>query len=117
MNENVFLLPKVIKLHNYTPGEPQFIGLRQGKVARMRKFNILKDVHEYYLSELQPYMPFLIKSDLGHDSIELCLRRCDETSEHNTMHKITNVIEGTEKPQELTDSNRGAVLDTENKQD
>ena len=37
--ENVYLLPKVIRLNNVMPGEPRFMRLRTPRVARIRKFN------------------------------------------------------------------------------
>ena len=37
--ENVYLLPKVIRLNNVLPGEPRCMRLRTPRVARIRKFH------------------------------------------------------------------------------
>ena len=126
--ETVYLLPKCIKLTNCLPGEPMFMRLRKSSVARIRKYNQTKDPHEFYISELQLYRPFTNESELQPESLENCKALFDEISEHNRERKITNVkrilmehlesvVEGTEKAQELIDSNVGDVLDPANEQD
>ena len=90
--------------------------LRSLRVARLHKFNQLKHPHEFYYSELQLYRPFQKESELEPDSYESCKSIYDETSEHNGQKKVTNVKrlimehlesmeEGTERAQELIDSN------------
>ena len=108
-------LPKFIRINNLRPGEPQFMKLRSMVVARMHKFNKTKNPHEFYLSELQLYKPFINEDHLCADSLESCKIIYDDKSDHNGLNKITNgkrilmehledVEEGTEKAQEEINS-------------
>ena len=102
--------------------------LRSMVVARMHKFNKIKNPHEFYLSELQLYKPFINEDHLCADSLESCKIIYDDKSDHNGLNKITNVKrilmehledveEGTEKAQEEINSKIAASLDAANEQD
>ena len=123
IQQELIKLPKMIELLNVVPGEPKFMRLRSLRVARFHKFNQLKHPHEFYYSELQLYRPFQKESELEPDSYESCKSIYDETSEHNGQKKVTNVKrlimehlesmeEGTERSQELMDSNVEDALDS-----
>ena len=128
MKDALKLLPKFIKINNLRPGEPQFMKLRSIVVARIHKFNRTKKSHEFYLSELQLYKPFLNEDDLAPDSLENCKKIYDEISDHNGLRKITNikrilmehlesVEEGTERAQDEVSSKVAAGLDAAIEQD
>ena len=102
--------------------------LRSIVVARIHKFNRTKKSHEFYLSELQLYKPFLNEDDLSPDSLENCKKIYDEISDHNGLRKITNikrilmehlesVEEGTERAQDEVSSKVAAGLDAAIEQD
>ena len=44
--------------------------LRSPKVVRLRQFNQVKDPQEFFLSEIQLYMPFKNEPELEFDSLE-----------------------------------------------
>ena len=122
------LLPKFIKINDLQPGEPGFMKLRSTMVARLHKVNQTKSPHEFYFSELQLYRPFSNEDMLCPDSLEDCKTLYDECSVYNGVRKVLNVkrilmehledVEaGTEKAQDIIDSNAGAILDPENEQD
>ena len=124
----LYKLPKFIKISNLIPGEPGFMKLRSPMVARMHKFSQLKTPHEFYYSELQLYKPFSNEDELAPNDLDQCQNLYSETSSFNLLPKVINtksilmkflteVEEGTEREQEILDSNAGAMLDPENEQD
>ena len=65
--------------------------LRTIKVARIHKFNQVKNPHEFNYSELQLYTPFRNEAELEPDCFEKCKLKYEEVSEHNGLRKVTNV--------------------------
>ena len=126
--DEVYLLPKVIQLSETIPGEPKFMRLKKTKVARFHKFSPLKNPHEFYFAELQLYIPFQSENELEPDSFEKCKLKYDETSDHNSSRKVSNVKKiimehledvtaGTEKAKEFASSEIGDIMDVENTQE
>ena len=123
----VKLLPKYIKINKVEPGEPKFMKLRRTLVARLHKFNKTKTPHEFYYSELQLYRPFVKEDELSPDCLEGCKKIYDNISEYNQLRKVSNVKrilmehleaveDGTDKANELMESNAGVTMDAENEQ-
>ena len=87
----VKFLPKYIKINDVLPGEPRFMKLRKPCVARLHKYNKIKNPHEFYYSELQLYKPFHCEEMLSPNSLDKCEELYEEKSEHNSKRKISNV--------------------------
>ena len=115
-------LPKYIKISDVLPGEPRLMKLRKPCVARLHKYNKIKNPHEFYYSELQLYKPFHCEEMLSPNSLDKCEELYEEKSEHNSKRKISNVKnilmeyletveEGTEKTRNTLESNAGTLLD------
>ena len=124
----VHFLPKYVKIQDPLPGEPQFVKLRKCLVARLHKFNRIKNPHEFVYSELQLYYPFHDENMLFPDSLDSCEALYNEISIHNGVRKVTNVKrilmehletveEGNEKATEMIESNAGVILDNAIEQD
>ena len=121
-------LPKCIRIKNAFPGEPQSMKLRKTFVARLHKFNRLKNPHEFYYSELQLYKPFDNEALLYPDSLERCKELYEDLSPHNNIRKISNikrvlmehleiVEEGMDNAKDIIESNAGLVLDNKMEQE
>ena len=96
--------------------------LTKPHVARLHKFNQEKNPHEFYMSELELYLPFMDEETLHPDSLENCKALYDERSVHNGQRKISNtkkivmehleiVEECSEKARESVDAITGVLLD------
>ena len=101
-------------------------------VARLHTINQTKNPHEFYLSKLQLYTPFVHEAMLHPDSLDGCKDLCDEVSEQGrcqiSKRKVSNVkkilmkhleaVESeTDRAKDILESNAGATLDAENEQD
>ena len=64
--------------------------LTKPHVARLHKFNQEKNPNEFYMSELELYLPFMDEETLHPDSLENCKALYDERSVHNGQRKISN---------------------------
>ena len=124
----VHQLPKYIEIQSPLPGEPRYVKLRKSYVARLHKFNRIKNPHEFFYSELQLYHPFHDERLLHPDSLDNCQALYDDTSVHNGLRKISNVKcilmehletveEGNERAMEMVESNAGVILDNAIEQD
>lgn len=122
------VLPKYIKLESLKPGEHRYIRKRSRQVIRLRKVNSIKHPHEYYYSELQLYHPFENESDLYPDDLDMCKKLYDEKSPHNDYSKLKNVKsilmkhmesveKGTERAQDIMNSEVEEMMDPEFAQD
>ena len=116
-------LPEFIKLKNVKPGEPPFMKLRSPYMIRFHKVNRTKNPHEFYFSELQKYKPFQNEEELFPNDES----KCEELywSEKENLDRVKRLVmphlegveEGTERAEELIDSNAGVDLDPTNEQD
>ena len=109
--------PKLIEIQDLRPGEPRFMRRRSRQVVRYHKINRTKHPHEYYYSELQLYSKFVKEKELEPDDIDKCKRLFEK--EASTIKNVKSVLmehlesaeEGTERAQELMNSNIGDTLD------
>ena len=97
-------------------------------VARMHRFSVKHKPHEHYFSELQLYRPFRSENELHPDNLEACKDLYEEKSLYNDRKKISNIKQllmkyleevevGTERAQEVMETNAGIILDPLNEQD
>ena len=128
VNDIHYSLPRFIQLTDLKPGEPRFLKRRSRRVARFHKFNKLKNPHEYYYSELQLYSEYKDENDLEPENFDKCKALYDRKSSHNNISRINNVKsvlmeylqsveEGTERAEEMHDTNVGNILDSAFEQD
>ena len=70
--EESYVLPKYIMIQNPEENEPGFMRLRTPMVVRFTKFNRLKKPHEYKLSQLQLFHPFITEEELFPSDQDQC---------------------------------------------
>ena len=123
-----YSLPNMIQLTNLRPDEPRYMKKRSRQVVRMHKINRTKHPHEYIYAQLQMFAPFKKEDDLSPDDFEKCKDLYNKKSDHNDKLRIENVkcilmkhlesVEaGTERAEEIRQSNIGDTMDPQLEQD
>ena len=129
--DHSFVLPEYIKIKDVQVNEPGYMKLvRNPYVLRFMKFNRIKNPHEYKLSQLQLYHPFLKEEELGPENMEQCEMLYNQRAEDGIlkiqklksqvlehMEDVEAAREHVENMQnEIQDLEAGVALDSENAQ-